>query len=580
MGGSLNMTSKKKTTSRDLFVFFEKEQLIDFLHTFVKNNKKIYHYFVEHPSQEEQRERIRSLWMITYTSFAINTLSFVFPLSIMQIYDHIIPQQAYETLSVLSFFVALTIVLDFLLKTKRQELCLWFEGKVELKMSEHLYKKIFHNFFSNSDRYGKGYLYQKGNLPLSIKDYLSSGICIMVMDLLFLIICLVVITFISGPLVLVPIAVLLAQMIKTLNIEKERSMEIKSRNLHGEKIFDFVFESIKKIRTIKFLGIESNIQRKFERLNKKNIHSSSCALKESLSKYFEGGIFLQINQILIVFFGIILCINQQMTLGAVIATVVLSGRCAQPFSRLFQIIEKYKDIMMFSEKFHLFETKKKEETKDFKDIKEKTITFEKIETEEGILLFNGHDNFRIEENSCLCFSSKDNHLNHKLSHILMNLNSKKTGTICLGENDFPPPGYKIAYLSSHINLLKGTILDNITRFDKKNEELANRVIGTLGIKNEIAKLPKGLLTEISGSNEARIPSSLRQMIGIAAALSERPHMIVFHEADALLDLKHGKRIRNILEKIRGQYTLVIFSSRPSIIQLSEKNIFVSEKKSC
>ena len=76
---------------------------------------------------------------VTFASFAINLLALALPLSIMQVYDQIIPNHSLATLAYLFLGLTLAIAIDFALKTSRSALLSWhatqFVAKVENKGS-------------------------------------------------------------------------------------------------------------------------------------------------------------------------------------------------------------------------------------------------------------------------------------------------------------------------------------------------------------------------------------------------------------------------------------------------------------
>jgi ATP-binding cassette subfamily C protein LapB len=58
-------------------------------------------------------------------SFVINLLALALPLSIMQVYDRVIPNHSLGTLAVLFFGLALALIIEFVLKIARSLLLCW-----------------------------------------------------------------------------------------------------------------------------------------------------------------------------------------------------------------------------------------------------------------------------------------------------------------------------------------------------------------------------------------------------------------------------------------------------------------------
>ena len=76
-------------------------------------------------------------------SFTINILSLALPITILQIYDRVIPNSASETLAVFAVALGAILILDFLLSLGRAYLTGWTAARVQHRMACNAVNHLF-----------------------------------------------------------------------------------------------------------------------------------------------------------------------------------------------------------------------------------------------------------------------------------------------------------------------------------------------------------------------------------------------------------------------------------------------------
>jgi ATP-binding cassette subfamily C protein LapB len=128
-------------------------------------------------------------------------------------------------------------------------------------------------------------------------------------------------------------------------------------------------------------------------------------------------------------------------------------------------------------------------------------------------------------------------------------------------------------------LFEGTILENLTVF--RVEERLDRAFAvsqSLGLNESIARLPDGFDTRIGVGSIDRLPIGLRQRIAVARALIAvpKPRIILFDEANALLDAHSDEQLGALMRQYKGVATIVIISHRPGLLQLADRLLVLSD----
>lgn len=132
-------------------------------------------------------------------------------------------------------------------------------------------------------------------------------------------------------------------------------------------------------------------------------------------------------------------------------------------------------------------------------------------------------------------------------------------------------GRHIGYLPQHLELLSGTIRDNIARFDPEAED--DDVIAAAklaGVHDMILHLPEGYSTEL-GFGLHPLSGGQLQRIGLARAVFRTPKYVVLDEPNANLDASGDEALSQAITTLRAaSSTVIVMAHRPSAIAAVNK----------
>lgn len=129
----------------------------------------------------------------------------------------------------------------------------------------------------------------------------------------------------------------------------------------------------------------------------------------------------------------------------------------------------------------------------------------------------------------------------------------------------------IGYVRSNPLIFRGTIRDNITCFGQTNERQAREVAALLNVDKDVAALPSGFDTFLSGNDTDNITQGLKQRIAIVRVLATRPRIILFDNADRALDKDGYAMIYSLLARIKTKVAMVIVSDDRNLRGLTERH---------
>lgn len=137
-------------------------------------------------------------------------------------------------------------------------------------------------------------------------------------------------------------------------------------------------------------------------------------------------------------------------------------------------------------------------------------------------------------------------------------------------------GVHIGYLPQDVELLDGSISENIARFGAVDPEKVVAAAQMAGIHEMILQLPDGYETRLAGSAYV-LSAGQRQRVGIARAVYGNPKVVVLDEPNSNLDQAGDIALANTLANLRKTAaTVIVITHRPNILGQVDKILLLAE----
>jgi ABC-type protease/lipase transport system fused ATPase/permease subunit len=135
----------------------------------------------------------------------------------------------------------------------------------------------------------------------------------------------------------------------------------------------------------------------------------------------------------------------------------------------------------------------------------------------------------------------------------------------------------VGYVPQDVELLSGTVTDNIARFDPNADpDAVVRAAQRANVHDMILRLPNGYMTEL-GEGGMTLSAGQRQRLALARALYGDPVVLVLDEPNSNLDgAGEAALAEALINARRGGVTIVNVSHRPSSLQVMNKLLCLHE----
>jgi ATP-binding cassette subfamily C protein LapB len=517
---------------------------------------------------------------LAVASLIINLLSLALPILTLQVYDRLLVSENIGTLRVLAVGVVVALFLDMILRLGRSYIIGWAGAAYEHAVSCNAIRHILGAELASLENEGVGAHLQRMNSIGKMREFLSGQALVTLIDLPFVLIFLTLIGYLAGWLVLVPLSLLVLFTVVALWLGKTLQEALQKRDEADHKRLSFIIEALEGVHSLKSLALEPFFQRRFEAFqNQASAASLDLGRINSLAVML-GTLFSQAMMITVVAFGAPMAIGGQITLGTMIAVVILSARVTQPVQKALGLWARYQDFKLSrADIVKTFELPVLERV----DPEQLGENDGRVEIRDLSFSYNGDEkplfldmNLTLNRGDAISIGGDRSSGRTTLLKILAGLYSPVCGEALI--DGVPATRYPARELVHHIGYLpmegmifRGSIWDNISAFGEHDAQQVSEIARLLDIDAAIKQLPAGYDTKLEGGQADIVAPGLRQRIALARALAAKPRVILFDNADRALDKEGYNCVYRLLARLKGKATLVIVTDDRNITRLANKH---------
>lgn len=518
----------------------------------------------------------------------VNLLALASPLFIMNVYDRVVPNNAFDTLWALALGVFIAYVFDFLLRNLRGYFADVAGKNADVIIASKLMQQMTAMRLDHKPE-SAGTLANNLREFESLREFFSSTTLMALVDMPFIFLFIGLISYIAGPLayaplVAVPLVVLVGYF---LQIPFQRIIEKSFRE--GAQKNALLVEAITGIETIKTSMAEGQIQKRWEEVVGLNSKSTSRARALSNFSISFSQWSAQLVSVAIIIGGVYLISEGELTLGGLIACNILVGRAMAPLGAVAAMLTRLQQSRMALKALDLLMRQPNERPVGREFIQAQnllpSLSFEDVHFQypnsqtpalEGVSL-------KINAGEKVAILGRTGSGKSTLGRLCLGLYEPQKGSVKLDGIDLRQ--LHVADLRSHLGyvsqdnyLFYGSIRDNIAFGAPYVDGPAILSAANLaGVTDFVKGHPAGFDWQV-GERGMNLSGGQRQAVTIARALLLDPEILVFDEPTSAMDNNAEAILRQRLMESMEDKTLLLFTHRTSLLQLVDRVIVMDAGK--
>lgn len=515
-----------------------------------------------------------------------NILSLALPIMMLQVYDRIIPHQAYSTLLVLTAGVVVALACDGVLRTIRAWLTGWITSVQEHAASCTAVARLCHADMGAFNRQDTGTHLQNMTAISRLREFYSGQALTALVDLPFVVIFLGLIVYLGHILVLVPATLLGLFLIAAVTSGNQLKRALERRAVQDNRKASYLVTILTGIHTVKAFAMEKFSLRGFEQkqsLITREIHDVALASGQST---LLGAAFGQLSIILTATAGVLLALNNEISVGGLSACTLLAGRTIQPVQRVLGTWLRLQDIAIaHSQAEALFALPVRARSSDPIPSLRGHILCDRLSFthEDDVSPILKSITLDIQPGEVIALSGDKGSGKSTLLQLIAGLLPPTSGTVQIdgldpAVHDPAELARQIAYLPPRATIFKGTLLDNLTGFhnDPIQINAAQTAAAQLGLDSIVNTLPRGYQTLLADSPADPVPPGVKQRIALARTLLHDPPVLLFDDADRALDKEGYNRLFRLIGRLKGRSTIIMVSQDQNLLSFADRSCHLAD----
>ncbi|MBL0918158.1 MAG: type I secretion system permease/ATPase [Hydrogenophaga sp.] len=500
----------------------------------------------------------------------------------MQIYDRVIPNNAFATLWALSIGVALIYFFDLVMRVLRAYMIDYAGKRLDHEISSRLFEQAVGTRLSHRPA-SAGVFANHLNDFESIRDFFTSLTLTTVIDFPFVFIYLAAIAFMGGHLVWVPLLIMPIMLAIAWGLQGPIDRAVRTSMQASAQKHGMLIEVIAGIETVKLTASEGVFQGTWERAVRSIAQASMKSKLISTTGLSVVNFLQSISSVVLMIVGVYLISTQSLSMGGLIAASILTSRALAPCSQLASLLSRWKQTRISMDTVAQIFAKPVERPagKSFlvRDAIEGSVEFQGVTfahpNSPVPALANVSLSIRAGERVAIIGRSGSGKTT--LAKLIAGLYDPASGAVLVSGTDvrqLDPQQLRraIGCVPQDPFLFNGTLRENIAYGGEAvGDEALLQAAREAGV-DEFARVhPQGYDLSV-GERGSRLSGGQRQAVVLARALAAPRSMLLLDEPSSSLDHVAEQFLRQRLAQHKPGETLLLITHRLNMLDLVDRVI--------
>lgn len=525
---------------------------------------------------------------IAVASIALTFLGLGTPIFFQLIIDKVLVHESYGTLYVLAIGIVFAILFDGLFNFLRRYILLYASNRIDIGLATHTFKHLTNIPITFFEKAPSGVLVKHMQQTEKIRQFLTGRLFLTLLETVSLLVFLPFLWLYSPILTAVVLgfcAMIGATIFFLMPAYQKRLRAL--YNAEGDRQALLV-ESISGIQTIKALALEPRQRKIWDSMSAGAIQQQFRVGQISAAVQTIVMILEKLMMVAIIGVGAQLVFDGTITVGALVAFNMLSGRVAQPLVALVSLIHEYQETSLSINMLASVMNQPTERGATKRGTRfpiEGKIDFDKVSFQyepQGAPIIDGLS-FTINSGEIFGIVGRSGSGKSTVLRLVQGLHAPLNGVLRIDNRDIRE--IDLVHLRQNIGvvlqenfLFRGTVKENLAASNPTATlEQILEVTRISGADEFIEKLPFGIDTKLE-ENASNLSGGQRQRLSIARALLRDPKILILDEATSALDPESESIVKDSLKRIAENRTLVIVSHRLSMLSDANKIMVLNNGK--
>lgn len=517
----------------------------------------------------------------------INLFVLAMPLFMKNVFDRVLPNNGIETLWAMTFGIVFIMFFDLVFSMLRAYYLGKAGKKADLIMSNKIFDQLLNIRLSEKPA-STGQFVSRLQSFQSVRDFFTSATIATLIDIPFILLFIWVIFYFAGALGWISV-VTVVLVLSFSWIMQKKIKDVIERGVKEEQLKQTTLnEAVAGLEIIKSIRAQNRMKTNWdESMNQTLYYGEKSQILSQFTTQVTSFI-AKMSSIAIIVGGVYLSLEGELSMGGIVAAMMLNSRVISPLSQIAGMIIRYGQTMISLKNIDdimMMEVEKEDKSYISRPNLKGDIVFKDVN-----FAYKGQNfdtlkniNLNIKKGEKVAILGRIGSGKSTLAKLIMNLYSPTKGSILIDDTDIrqvDPVDLRraIGAVPQEPFLFMGSVKDNITIGEQyvTDDELLE-ASKAAGVHDFISRHESGYDLLVGERGEG-LSGGERQAITLARALITHPNILIFDEPTNSMDKQTEQAFMKRMKTLVSDQTLIVITHKMSVLSLVDRVIILDEGK--